>query len=96
MATYSNHEQRMLDQQSGAEMDKRGIGSGRIGPTMLSIAFEEYLALKTEHAALADALRGLVYQCSAAEVPMVQFGGDPTQIARAINRALGLLAKVKA
>lgn len=46
--TYTDHEQRMLDQQSGAEMDKRGIGSGRIGPTMASIRFEEYLTLVSD------------------------------------------------
>lgn len=46
--TLTDHEQRLLDQQSGAEMDKRGIGSNQAGPTMASIRFDEYLTLVSE------------------------------------------------
>jgi hypothetical protein len=57
MSTYSESQQRELDQQSGAEMDKRGIGAGRIGPTMVSIPLVEYQALKAQRDELAGLLR---------------------------------------
>lgn len=46
--TLTDHEHRLLDQQSGAEMDKRGIGASQVDPTMASIRFNEYLTLVSD------------------------------------------------
>ena len=49
-------------------------------------------------AAAPDMLKALVAMldgCASADYPLVQFGGDPTPIARAINRARHILAALR-
>ncbi|HEX6215268.1 MAG TPA: hypothetical protein VFZ38_10640 [Vicinamibacterales bacterium] len=46
----------------------------------------------TQRDELAKALRALLDSCNG-QVPLVQFGGDPTQIARDMNRARQILSE---
>jgi len=73
--------------QEWAEQSDRAVGH-------LSIALDRAVRAETQRNELAAALHAVLAACDG-DVPLVQFGGDPTRAGRAINAAHAALAKVQ-